>query len=127
MSDDMDATPSHRPSPRRFAGALLGLLHGHIALFGEELREQQRHALGLFALLGLSLGLGLLLVIGLSAALLISFWDSHRLAVVLALCAAYALGLLACLLGLWWRLRNAPAPFGASLEELARDREQLLP
>lgn len=130
MREDMDATPStpsRGGSPRRFAGALLGLVHGHIALFGEELKEQQSHTLRLLVLVSLSLVFGLLLVIGLSAALLISFWDSHRLTVIFLLCAAYGLGLLICLLRLLTQLRNAPPPFSASLEELARDREQLLP
>ncbi|MDA7087749.1 phage holin family protein [Pseudomonas sp. SA3-5] len=121
------ATPSRGGSPRRFAGALLGLLHGHIALFGEELKEQQSHTLRLLVLASLSLVFGLLLMVGLSAALLISFWDSHRLTVIILLCAAYTLGLLICLLRLLAQLRNAPPPFSASLEELARDREQLLP
>ncbi|MCG4455568.1 phage holin family protein [Pseudomonas sp. MMS21-TM103] len=121
------ATPSRGGSPRRFAGALLGLLHGHIALFGEELKEQQSHTLRLLVLASLSLVFGLLLMVGLSAALLISFWDSHRLTVIILLCAAYTLGLLVCLLRLLAHLRNAPPPFSASLEELARDREQLLP
>lgn len=131
MREDMDATPPATPSrggsPRRFAGALLGLLHGHIALFGEELKEQQSHTLRLLVLASLSLVFGLLLMVGLSAALLISFWDSHRLTVIILLCAAYTLGLLVCLLRLLAHLRNAPPPFSASLEELARDREQLLP
>jgi uncharacterized membrane protein YqjE len=132
MSDDMDATPppsapARGPSPRRFAGALLSLLHSHLALFGEELKEQQNRALRLFVLISLSLLFGLLLVIGLSAALLIGFWDSHRLFVIMILCAVYALGMLTCLLCLRTQLRNAPPPFSASLDELARDREQLMP
>lgn len=127
----MDATPPTPPSrassPRRFAGALLGLLQGHIALFAEELKEQQSHTLHLLVLTSLSLLFGLLLLIGLSAALLIAFWDSHRLLVISALCVFYALAMLSSLITLLLRVRNAPAPFSASLEELARDREQLLP
>lgn len=127
----MDATPPNPPSlgssPRRFAGALLGLLQGHIALFAEELKEQQSHTLSLLVLTSLSLLFGLLLLIGLSAALLIAFWDSHRLLVISALCVFYALAMLSALITLLLRVRNAPAPFSASLEELARDREQLLP
>ncbi len=127
----MDATPpnplSRGSSPRRFAGALLGLLQGHIALFAEELKEQQSHTLSLLVLTSLSLLFGLLLLIGLSAALLIAFWDSHRLLVISALCVFYALAMLSSLITLLLRVRNAPAPFSASLEELARDREQLLP
>lgn len=127
MDATASATPSRGGSPRRFAAALLGLLQGHVALFGEELKELQGHTLRLLVLASLSLVFGLLLVIGLSAALLINFWDSHRLTVIFALCAAYGLGLLICLLRLLALLRNAPPPFSASLEELARDREQLLP
>ena len=127
----MDATPPPPPSrgssPRRFAGALLGLLQGHIALFAEELKEQQSHTLSLLVLTSLSLLFGLLLLIGLSAALLIAFWDSHRLLVISGLCVFYALAMLSALITLLLRVRNAPAPFSASLEELARDREQLLP
>lgn len=127
----MDATPSTPPSrstsSRRFGSALLGLLQGHIALFAEELKEQQSHAMSLLVFTSLSLLFGLLLLIGLSAALLIAFWESHRLLVVSALCAFYTVGLLSALIMLLQRVRNAPTPFSASLEELARDREQLLP
>jgi len=127
----MDVTPptqtSRGTSPQRFGRALLGLLQGHIALFAEEFKEQQNHTLNLLVLTCLSLLFGLLLLIGLSAALLIAFWESHRLLVISGLCAFYALGLLSALITLLQRVRNAPAPFSASLEELARDREQLLP
>ena len=127
MDDAPPTTPGRGPSPRRFGAALLGLLHGHLALFGEELKEQRSLSLQLLVLAGLSLVFGLLLLIGLSAALLIGFWESHRVGVIIALCAFYGLGLLASLVGLLHRLHNAPPPFSASLEELARDREQLLP
>lgn len=117
----------NNPSPRRFAGALLGLLQGHVALFGEELKEQQAHAVRLLLLTSLSLVFGLLLVIGLSATLLICFWDDYRIPVIIGLCVFYSVALIASLVTLINYLRNAPSPFSASLEELARDREQLLP
>jgi uncharacterized membrane protein YqjE len=127
----MEATPLTPPSlgnsPRRFAGALLGLLQGHIALFAEEFKEQQSNTLGLLVLTSLSLVFGLLLIIGLSAALLIAYWESHRLLVISCLCGVYALGLAVALITLLRRIRNTPTPFSASLEELGRDREQLLP
>jgi uncharacterized membrane protein YqjE len=121
------SSPSRGAAPRRFAGALLGLLQGHVALCGDELKEQQSHTQSQLVLVSRSLAFALLLLLGLSTALLIVFWETHRLTVIALLCSFYALGLLACLLGLLLRLRNAPAPFAASLEELARDREQLLP
>lgn len=131
MSEPNEATTAAAntsgPSPRRLGGALLGLLHGHLALLAEELKEQQGHSLRLVLWAGLCLLFGMLLLIGLSAALVIGFWDSHRLGVIFGLCAFYGLGLLIATLRLLLSLRHAPTPFGASLEELARDREQLLP
>ncbi|UUD63953.1 phage holin family protein [Pseudomonas seleniipraecipitans] len=128
MDDSQTAAPPSRgPSPRRLAGALLGLVHGHAALFSEEIREQQARTVALLILTGLCVLFGLLLIVGLSAALLILFWDSYRFWVISLLCLFYALGLLGCAASLVQRMRNAPAPFSASLEELARDREQLLP
>ncbi len=105
----------------------MGLLHGHVALFAEELKEQQSHAVHLLLLTSLSLVFGLLLVIGLSAALLICFWDDYRIPVIIGLCVFYSLALIVSLVTLINYLRNAPIPFSASLDELVRDREQLLP
>jgi uncharacterized membrane protein YqjE len=128
MDDSQTAAPPSRgPSPRRLAGALLGLVHGHVALFSEELKEQQARTVTLLILTGLCVLFGLMLIIGVSAALLILFWDTHRILVISLLCLLYASGLLGCVWNLVRRMRNAPAPFSASLEELARDREQLLP
>ncbi|UQY34289.1 phage holin family protein [Pseudomonas fulva] len=128
MDDSQTAAPTSRgPSPRRLAGALLGLVHGHVALFSEEIKEQQARTVTLLILTGLCILFGLLLIVGLSAALLIGFWDTHRILVITLLCLFYAAGLLVCGWHLVQRMRNAPAPFSASLEELARDREQLLP
>jgi len=128
MDDSQTAAPPSRgPSPRRLAGALLGLVHGHVALFSEELKEQQARTVTLLILTGLCVLFGLMLIIGVSAALLILFWDTHRILVISLLCLLYASGLLGCGWNLVRRMRNAPTPFSASLEELARDREQLLP
>lgn len=118
---------SNGPSPRRLGAALLGLLQGHVALLAHELEEQRNQALRALLLGGLCLAFALLLLIGLSALLLIVYWDTHRLAVATGLCLFYGLGLLGCGAWLLISLRNAEAPFSASLEELQRDREQLLP
>ncbi|MFG0584975.1 MULTISPECIES: phage holin family protein [unclassified Pseudomonas] len=123
----MSAPTPTGPSPRRLGAALLGLLQGHVALFAHELEDQRNQALRSLLLGGLCLGFALLLLIGLSALLLILYWDSHRLEVAIGLCLFYGLGLLGCAAWLLLSLRNAEPPFSASLEELQRDREQLLP
>lgn len=118
---------SNGPSPRRLGAALLGLLQGHVALLAHELEDQRNQALRALLLGGLCLAFALLLLIGLSALLLIVYWDTHRLAVATGLCLFYGFGLLGCGGWLLTSLRNAEPPFSASLEELQRDREQLLP
>lgn len=127
----MDEAPhasSRRPnSPQRIGAALLGLLQGHIELFGEELKDLHKHSLTLLILASLSVVFGLMLILGLSAALLIFYWDSYRLTVIFSLCGFYAAAFIGSTLVLMLRIRNASPPFSASLEELARDREQLLP
>lgn len=118
---------SNGPSPRRLGAALLGLLQGHVALLADELEEQRNQALRTLLLGGLCLAFALLLLIGLSALLLILYWETYRLAVATGLCLFYAFGLLGCGAWLLISLSNAEPPFSASQEELQRDREQLLP
>ena len=118
---------SNGPSPRRLGAAFLGLLQGHVALLAHELEDQRNQALRALVLGGLCLAFALLLLIGLSALLLILYWDSQRLLVAGGLCLVYGIGLFGCGAWLLTSLRNAETPFSASLEELQRDREQLLP
>ena len=127
MDETPHASSSRANTPQRIGAALIGLLQGHIELFGEELKDLHKHSLQLLVLTSCCVVFALLLVLGLSAALLIYYWDSYRLTVIFSLCGFYACALLASVLVLTSRIRNASAPFSASLEELACDREQLLP
>ncbi|WP_134607720.1 phage holin family protein [Pseudomonas aeruginosa] len=126
MSEGKDPADG-RPSLRRFGAAFLGLLHGHVELFGIELQEQKANTLRLLLFAGLALVFALLLLVGLSLLVLIVFWDTNRLAAALGLCLFYVIGSLFC----GWRLdqsiNDESSPFSATLEELANDRERLLP
>lgn len=128
MSDAPHSTDgsSHGPSLRRFGAAFVGLLQGHIELFGMELQEQKARTLSLLLFAGLALVFALLLLMGLSLLVLVLFWDDHRVAAALGLCLFYCLGGALCA----WRLHRLvdddSSPFSATLEELARDKEHLL-
>ncbi|HSC82376.1 MAG TPA: phage holin family protein [Pseudomonas sp.] len=125
MSDSPQA--GQPPTLIRLGAAFLGLLHGHIELFGCELQEEKVRSLRLLLLAGFALVFALLLLLGLSTLLLMLCWDSYRLQAVLGLCLFFALAALICASRLHRLLDDDSSPFSATLEELARDRERLLP
>ncbi|HBO2544290.1 TPA: phage holin family protein [Pseudomonas aeruginosa] len=126
MSEGKDPADG-RPSLRRFGAAFLGLLHGHVELFGIELQEQKANTLRLLLFAGLALVFALLLLVGLSLLVLIVFWDTNRLAAALGLCLFYVISSLFCGWRLYQSINDESSPFSATLEELANDRERLLP
>ncbi|MBG6666109.1 phage holin family protein [Pseudomonas aeruginosa] len=126
MSEGKDPADG-RPSLRRFGAAFLGLLHGHVELFGIELQEQKANTLRLLLFAGLARVFALLLLVGLSLLVLIVFWDTNRLAAALGLCLFYVIGSLFCGWRLYQSINDESSPFSATLEELANDRERLLP
>jgi uncharacterized membrane protein YqjE len=110
---------------RRVAASVIEGLELRLQLLSLELTEErQRLASVVLAALLLALALFMLFLCG-NAALLIVFWDTHRVPVALGLCGLYAV--LAAGLGLWIALRRrrrAP-PFAATREVLARDHRGL--
>ncbi|MCK9800121.1 hypothetical protein BK634_04130 [Pseudomonas chlororaphis] len=118
---------SSTSSSRRLGAAVLGLLHSHVELFGIELQEQKARTVSLLLFAGLALVFALLLLVGLSALVLILLWDSYRLAGIIGLCVFYTLAAMFCGLRLKAAIYDESSPFHATLEELANDRERLLP
>jgi uncharacterized membrane protein YqjE len=114
-------------SPRRLGAAFLGLLHSHVELLGIELQEQKARTVSLLLFAGLALVFALLLLTGLSALLLILLWDNYRVAGIVGLCVFYFLAAVFCGLRLKAAIYDESSPFSATLEELANDRERLLP
>lgn len=114
-------------SSRRLGAAILGLLHGHVELFGIELQEQKARTLNLLLFAGLALVFALLLLTALSALLLVLLWDSYRLAGIIGLCVFYGIAALFCAIRLKTAVHDELSPFRGTLEELAKDREHLLP
>lgn len=124
-SQTADEAP--RPSLKKLGGVAVGLLQSHLELLGIEFQEEKSRSFQLFLFAGVALIFGLLLLVGLSAALMIYFWDSHRMLAAIGLCALYGCGLLFALLRARSLLQRGETPFQTTLEELARTRENLLP
>lgn len=112
---------------KRLGAAMLGLLHSHIELFGIELQEQKGRTLKLLLFAGMALVFALLLLSALSGLLLVLVWDSYRLAGIIGLCVFYCLATLYCAVRLKAAVFDESSPFSSTLEELAKDRERLLP
>ncbi|MBH3427357.1 phage holin family protein [Pseudomonas alkylphenolica] len=125
MESESSSTSS--ASSKRLGAAVLGLLHGHVELFGIELQEQKARTLRLLLFAGLGLVFALLLLVALSALVLVLLWDSYRLAGVIGLCVFYGVAALYCSLRLKAAVFDESSPFSSTLEELAKDRERLLP
>ncbi len=125
MTNEESGTP--RSSPRRLGAAFLGLLHSQVELLGIELQEQKARTVSLLLFAGLALVFALLLFIGLSALVLVLVWDNYRLTGIIGLCVFYTLATIFCGLRLKAAVFDDSSPFNATLEELAKDRERLLP
>lgn len=123
MNDPPEPGPG---SPLRALGAdVLALARVRLELLAVELKEESRRQK---RMLGFAIAAALLLAAGLLALavlVVVVFWDTHRVAALVAVCAAY-LGAggwaLARLLDI---VRNAPPPFDATLAEFERDLEMM--
>lgn len=113
---------------RRLGAAVLGLLHSHVELFGIELQEQKARTVSLLLFAGLALVFALLSLVGLSTLVMILVWDTgYRLTGIVCLCVFYTLAAAFCGVRLKAAVFDESTPFHATLEELANDRERLLP
>lgn len=121
------SSTSSSSTSRRLGAAVLGLLHSHVELFGIELQEQKSRTVSLLFFAGLALVFALLLLVGLSALVMILVWDTYRLTGIISLCVFYSLAAAFCGVRLKAAIFDESTPFHATLEELANDRERLLP
>jgi len=114
-------------SAKALLATLIGIVHNRLELLSTELQEEvERVALmllwGAVALLFAFLAFAFLALL-----ILIAFWDDHRMLVAALLTAAFLI--LALVAGFAARklIAAKPRPFAASLNELAKDREELAP
>ncbi len=124
-SNHPDEAPA--PSLKKMGGALAGLVQGHLELVGIEIQEERTRVFKLFLLASISLILGLLILVGLSAAIVIAFWESNPIAAIIVLCLLYGVAMSLCISQAMRLAKESASPFQATVEELARNRERLLP
>ncbi|WP_275096885.1 phage holin family protein [Sedimenticola hydrogenitrophicus] len=108
-----------------FAATLVAIAHTRLDLLSTDLEEERAHVFSL-----LTLGLAALFFIGIGVVLttillVVAFWDTHRILVLLLLAGFFlAAGLVAGGVAIH-KARTKPKLFSASLSELYKDRQQL--
>jgi uncharacterized membrane protein YqjE len=110
---------------RRVSASILEGVHLRLDLFAVELSEERRRASRL-VLTTLALALALFMVfVCLNAALLVVYWETHRIPIVLGMCVFY--GALAAVLALvlFRHYRRGDNAFAATRKTLAEDRRVL--
>lgn len=131
MRDSADHDPAQGPLQRlghslaNLTATIIETGETRLALLGTELQEEVYRAAGLVLLALMAVFLVTLgLVMG-AFALVITFWDTHRLLVaILVACGFLVMSLIAITL-LIIRLRAKPPMLAHTLEELRRDRQML--
>lgn len=112
---------------RRLGAATLSLISNHAELFALELQEQKQRSSQQLVWLGVAAACGFMLFLLLNGLLIVLLWQQFEHMLLVAMSAFYAIAGLLCI----WRIKSAQhnslPPFSASLQELKKTKEQLLP
>ena len=112
-------------SLRHLAATLVAVLHTRLELLVTEIEEERVRLLQLLlwaAAALFCLGIGVLLLVTLLIAL---FWETHRIAVIGTLAAVFLAGGAGIAMGARNLAQGRSRLFASSLDELARDKDQL--
>jgi len=124
----MDTTPESSPglfsSVKRLLNTALAGVENRIELFLVELREERFRVFDVLLLGCAAAVLGFMALLTVTATLVVIFWDSARVTVLVSLSAGYLLATSGVLWRLRIRLRNWSS-FSATLDELKKDRSCL--
>src|SRR5687767_763948 len=114
-------------SLRNLAATLVAVFHTRFELLVTEIEEERVRLLELLlwaAAALFCLGVTVLLLVLLLIAV---FWDTHRIAVIATLAAVFLAAGVAIAAGARNRMHARSRLFSASLDEIARDKDQLTP
>ena len=121
MDDATEAKPGLFSIAKRLLNIALATAENRLELFLVEAREERLRLFNALLLLCAFVGFAFMALLLVSLTLVVVFWDSARVAVLVALSAVYCLAAL----GIFWRLqvrfKNWPT-FGSSLQEFKKDR-----
>jgi uncharacterized membrane protein YqjE len=120
-----DRPPGLLASLRHYSATLVALIHARIELVSTEVEEELQRGVIILLWLMLALLFGGLAVIMLAMALLIIFWDEHRVLVAVLMTLAFMIAAAITAYLAKARIMAKPRFMAATLEELKRDRAYL--
>ncbi len=131
MSDnDRAPDPDERPhglfdSLKALLSSMIGAAHGRLDLLGTELEEQAARltTMLVWGVVALSLTLAALLLCVM--ALIVIFWDTHRVLVAAGSAVLFIVLAAGAIYAFVSQANARPRLFAATLDELAKDRERL--
>jgi uncharacterized membrane protein YqjE len=109
-------------SLRRLIDTGLGLAQTRLELLSVELQQEKNRLIEMFAWMLIAVVLGLMAMILVSFTLVVLFWDSARIVVLVLLCVLYVGGAAWTVQRARKTLKQSRAPLKDSIEELKKDR-----
>ena len=124
-TESPDAPQGLFDSLKTLSASMVGIVHTRLALLSNDLAEEQARLTvywtGLLTAL-FCVGVGVVL---LALFIVAAFWETHRLLALGSLSGVFLAAGLGAGVYTLHRNRTRPRPFEASLDELAKDRQQL--
>lgn len=114
-------------SARNFLATLLALVATRAEIVATELEEERTRLANLLVWAACAAVFGLLTLVFLSLLIVAAFWDSHRIAALVAVTLAHIVLAIYCGLQLRRRMDQRPRLFATTLEELRKDQAGLQP
>jgi len=121
MDTPTESGPGLFSSVKRLLNTALAGVENRIELFLVELREERFRVFDALLLGCAAAVLGFVALLTVTVTLVVIFWDSARVPVLVILSVCYSLGAIGALWRLTIRLRNWSS-FSATLDELKKDR-----
>lgn len=112
-------------SLRAMLATVVGVGRTRLELLTVELQLEVRRATSVLLLGAVVLACAAAGFLMVGLAVILAFWDTHRLLAALLVATAYFGVAAICVALIWRRLQAGPRPFEGTLSELARDVEQL--
>jgi uncharacterized membrane protein YqjE len=103
----------------------LGAVEKRLDSFSTDLYEEKERLVELLVCAFATVALGLMGLVLLSFTLVALFWETARVPALIGMCVLYVGGTIWVYSGLKSRLKQGPAPFADSLNELRKDRAWL--